>query len=937
MIHLFSALVLVLSTVAGATAEAGSSDDAGAFDRLVRPFLTRHCVDCHFDSELGEAGLDLAQFETAGSLRDHLPTWKVVYDQIDTYAMPPGDEEQPSAADRRAVLDWIERKFAAEGAGDAGHRVLRRLTRLEYNNTVRDLFGLSIDVFMFPERLPIDPQRFDPVRDRMPDRIEIAVREYGQKYPVLLRQAGLPGDGRAEHGFQNRGDVMNVSPLLLDEYVTLAGQIVGSPQLPVESEAFHRLIEPPVSMAPAVASDDKPIVVRAKPEFSADAAVTAEVSDDSLPLAEFRGLLAEAVGEGVGGVFDGTIGDKGATLKAGFPIQVGFGETSVRVVSEASLWSAGFGSAEEASRPHLLTNHDRGRKRFVLALSVPEQADRRITCLAVVVPARKGETGQTTLTARLQSGRTIERSHRFDSDSGNVAFTFRAPSEDFVTALEIDGSNLSGDYVLFDDLAFVTGAAPPLVAGPQVVVEHSAGDVARRRLAAFLPRAFRRPVRENEVTRYATVFDHTFAASGSFDEAMRVAVQAVLSSPSFLFLAEPTVADAGRIRPLNNHELANRLSYFLWSSMPDEELFRLADTGRLREPAVLEAQTRRMLRDPKARELSESFAVQWLRLDQAYTARPDRKKFQVFYSGPQGKGTLHASMLVEPLLLFETIMTEDRSILELIDADYTWVNPRLAAVYGFGEGGDLLAMADASAGESTDPPGRELPKEADVTEKTWVRVPVPDRTRGGVLTMAGPLTITSLPGRTSPVKRGAWLLETILNRPPKEPKVAVPPLDRPEVDDSHLTVRRKLELHRADTTCAVCHDRIDPPGFALEAFDAIGRFRTTEGDEAVDATGVLPDGRSFDGPAELKDELLAQRQEFTRAFIEHLASYGLGRKLDWYDVPTIEKIEDAVAADEHRFSRVVVEIVLSEPFRTVRNEWSQNMSDAAVPAAKTEE
>ncbi|HUE71283.1 MAG TPA: DUF1592 domain-containing protein [Pirellulaceae bacterium] len=439
----------------------------------------------------------------------------------------------------------------------------------------------------------------------------------------------------------------------------------------------------------------------------------------------------------------------------------------------------------------------------------------------------------------------------------------------------------------------------------------------RDRLAAFIERAFRRPATDLDVQRYHALFESARQAGQSEADAMRLAAQAVLSSPNFLYLSEAqsnAMPDSAAVRPLDDYELASRLSYFLWSSMPDDELLRLASKGKLQEDEVLTAQTQRMLRDPRSRELSESFAVQWLRLDQLYTSQPDRRLFKQFYSGPQGKDTLHASQLVEALLLFETVQIENRSILDFIAADYTWVNPRLARLYGFDLDQQLDPQEAAAAVGN-----RELPPSDRSSNNLWWRLPLTDSSRGGYLTMSAPLTVTSLPFRTSPVKRGVWLLETIFNRPPTEPKVAFAIDDDTQESAAAASIRARFEAHRSQAACYSCHIRIDPPGFALECFDAIGAWRELDGGQPVDARGQW-NGPSFDGPAEFKALLRRDPHEFTRGFIEHLLSYALGRKPELADLPVVEQIQQKARESDYRLQQIVCEIVASYPFRHVRND-----------------
>jgi hypothetical protein len=335
-----------------------------------------------------------------------------------------------------------------------------------------------------------------------------------------------------------------------------------------------------------------------------------------------------------------------------------------------------------------------------------------------------------------------------------------------------------------------------------------------------------------------------------------------------------------------------------------------AASGRLRDLSGLMAETRRMLRDPKSRELAESFAVQWLRLDQLYTAKPDPQLFRGFYYGQQGKRTLHGPMLVEALLLFQTVLVEDRSVLDFVNADYTWLNRQLGTLY-------QLESACAAQLDALPPSSKDELKDLRANSM-WVRAPLPDRTRGGFISMAGPLTVTSLPFRTSPVKRGAWLLETIFNRPPQEPKVAFVLKDAEENSTTALSVRQKFEQHRNEAACYSCHIRLDPPGFALEAFDPIGSQRTHDGQQPVDARAEW-NGHAFDDPAGFKAALMEKPEEFVRGFIEHLLSYGLGRKLEIYDMPAVQEIQETAAKDGYRFSTILDGIVASYPFRNVRD------------------
>jgi hypothetical protein len=408
-------------------------------------------------------------------------------------------------------------------------------------------------------------------------------------------------------------------------------------------------------------------------------------------------------------------------------------------------------------------------------------------------------------------------------------------------------------------------------------------EAARQVIDQFASRAFRRPVRAEEVEPYLTLVNDAARNGERFERRMQLAVTAILLSPHFLFRVEldPQGFGAGQVRPLDNFELASRLSYFLWSSMPDEELFRVARQGTLGDDAVLESQARRMLIDPKSRALVENFAAQWLQLRALRTAARDPARFPGFDL------PLRAAMRRESELFFETVMREDRSILEFLDADFTFVNERLASHYGL----------------------------AEVSGTQFRRVRLGDDRRGGLITQASVLTVTSNPTRTSPVKRGKWVLEQILDAPPPPPLPNVPELSDGAKGTERLTVRQRLEAYRANPSCANCHAKMDPIGFGLENFDATGAWRMSDGSMPIDATGHLPSGHSFHGPEGLKAFLLSRREEFARCLIRKLLTYALGRGLDPPDGAAVDRAVAALSNDGYRFSRLVVEVVKSDPFR----------------------
>jgi hypothetical protein len=416
------------------------------------------------------------------------------------------------------------------------------------------------------------------------------------------------------------------------------------------------------------------------------------------------------------------------------------------------------------------------------------------------------------------------------------------------------------------------------VPGPKM----SPREAARKVLASFLPRAFRRPAADQEIDRYVALFDKAAARGTGYEQSLKLALKGVLISPSFLFLTDSPPAKKGLYK-LGHYEVASHLSYFLWASMPDDELFALAARGRLHEPDVLRGQVRRMLRDPRSRGLADGFAGQWLGIRPlGVTIRPDARLF------PEFTDQLAAAMREETLLLFHTILRENRSVLEVISADYTFVNEELAALY----------------------------KMEGIKGPQMRRVKLDDPARGGVLGQAGILTVTSFPHRTSPVLRGRWVLEELLGAEVPPPPPDVPVLnERRKGGSSPQTIRQQLEKHRAKAECATCHSRIDPLGFGLEKFDALGRWRTEQGGAPVDSVGILPTGEKFDGPAELKKLLLEKRRtEFLRNISRKMLGYALGREVKRVDMCVVHDCVKALEQDEFRAFRLVETIVTSYPF-----------------------
>lgn len=438
--------------------------------------------------------------------------------------------------------------------------------------------------------------------------------------------------------------------------------------------------------------------------------------------------------------------------------------------------------------------------------------------------------------------------------------------------------------------------------------ESTALEAAREILQPFVERAFRRPLAEGELDPYLGLVEQALSRDETYDNAILYAMQGVMISPHFLFIVEhpnPTAT----IQVVPQYEMANRLSYFLWSSMPDGELLGLAAQGKLQTESVLRQQIDRMLATPifdshrnrsfirledrKFHEFMNSFVSQWLGTRElGRDIQPDRERYPFYDS------ILESAFQYEPIYVLQHIFTENRSLLDLIDADYTYVNRQLAYHY-------------------------RIHKDVEVPNQQLQYVDLPEGSgRGGLITMAGPLTVTSFPHRTSPVLRGKWVLETVLGTSPPPPPPDVPEL--PEEGEAIVasTMRERLMLHRENPVCASCHDRIDPIGFGLENFDSLGLWREEDADQPIDASGILPDGTPFSGPDELKQILMDRKDQIMRNLTEKMLGYALGRSLIFEDRCTVDHIMEQLRKDNYRARTLLYEIVTSIPFRFHRGSES---------------
>lgn len=780
-------------------------DDAGFRERIV-PFLKTHCLRCHgkekqegqfrVDRQLKTDFLDLATKEK----------WGEVVNVLNSHEMPPESEPQPKADETAAIVDWITQQMTrAELVRRERRIVLRRLNRDEYRNTIRDLVGVD----------------FDPTED-------------------------FPADDIG-HGFDNIGDVLTLSPVLMERYLAAAESImsraiVPNPPPPPKRHLSTRYSEP------------------AGPNIALEGNFRPISSSGDSPIA--TGPLHtpyqwEAEGEYV---FRSRVyaTREGGAVDDAAPVRVAVLVAGEGVAEPASDEQAAqlAGQAVAALRPF------RVLETLEIKTSDPKQAQR----IEVRVPPMAGRQRMAIALVKPADG--------------------QPPVKLFVEYLALEGPL---------DTRPASHRRLLAVAPDKPVAEQT-----REALARFATRAYRRPPTDDELTRLVKLVEVAQANGEKWEGAMQMAMQAVLCSPKFLFRVElDDRPEAPESRPLDEFQLASRLSYFLWSSLPDDALLEEARAGTLAKN--LEPQVRRMLADPKADALVSQFALQWLQVKRLETFAPDAKQF------PQFNERLRGAMLEETSRFFASVMREDRSILDLLDADYTFLNEPLARLYGIADTqGNLV-------GKKAERPGGQ-----PLRGREFQRVALQDRTRGGLVTQASILAVTSNPTRTSPVKRGRWILEQLLGEPPPAPPPNVPELPNDEQAAAGASLRERLEIHRRNPSCANCHEKMDPLGFALENYDAIGAFRTKDGAFPIDPAGRLPDGTTFQGPEDLKSILKERKGLFARSLIEKMLTYGLGRGVEYYDRPTIERIASDLEAHDYRFSRLIVGIVASDPFRLRR-------------------
>jgi hypothetical protein len=732
-----------------------------------RALIEENCVYCH-NQKSNTAGVSLENLNY-NNVGENAALWERVLRKVRTGQMPPPGPPRLEATDVAAFVNWLEGSLdrAARLNPDPGRPAVHRLNRNEYSNAVRDL--LAVDV---------NPGAALPVDD-------------------------------SGHGFDNIGEVLTISPTLLEKYISMARKVsrlaVGDPGIKPSEERF----QPRRMRRGERVSDDLPFysrgglsvqyyfpldgeyLIRIKTPANVDLGAPAQFYEMRLP------------------------------VKAGLRT---IGVTSPREDAKPDPALPGFRGSIPAMGPvqkiPLDLWLDGARiNRFEVSNTTP------IEVVTVSGPFNPSGRGQTPSRARIF-----------------ICYPGRGPAR-----------------------------------------ENEEAACARKILATLARRAFRRPVTDVDLNPLLAFYERG-RRERDFDYGVQSAIEAMLVSPDFLFRVErdPKTAAPGAVYHLNDFDLASRLSFFLWSSIPDDQLLDLAEKGRLKTSIVLRQQTRRMLDDPRSQAFVSNFGGQWLHLRNLDTITPDPDLFPGFDE------SLKQSFRRETELFFESVLRENRGVFDLLDANYTFLNQRLAEHYGV----------------------------RGVYGSQFRRVALNDPNRSGLLGQGSILTVTSYPNRTSVVQRGKWVLENLLGAPPPPAPPDVPDLKPRGKDGKLLSMREQMDAHRANPICASCHARMDPIGFALENYDAVGRWRAKDAGAVIDASGKLPDGTKFNGPSELKKILLSgHRHEFASTVTEKLLTYALGRGLEASDAPAVREIMREAARDDYRLPALINAIINSKPFR----------------------
>ena len=772
-------------------------DPPADYKTLGKAFVEKYCSKCH-SSEDPQAELVLTRFSDSDSILRERKIWMNVRKQVQSASMPPKEESTPSVSESEKFVEHIKAIFDhadRNAKPEAGRVTMRRLNRLEYKNTIRDLIGVD----------------FDPTSE-------------------------FPSDDIG-YGFDNIGDVLSLPPVLMERYLDAADGILA------------RAITP-----------DPPAVPKRHLSSQYTEPASADVAAKLIENGYRRLDTSTKEGIELGPIHTQYQWD--ASGEYTFRTKIyGVSSDAQNVQGVILLHGKDLPNPSSDAELDSISGNFPRPARILKTFEVTAKAADQAQVIEVNIPALANRD-------RVMVG-------QLKKPEGQSAKLY-------IEHLALDGPLDTRPESHRRLLAVTAGKSVP--------------EQTREALGRFMRKAYRRTVEPEELEKLSQWVDQMTAGGEKWEAAMQIAMQAVLCSPKFLFRVEPDDRPASAdIRSLDAFAVATRLSYFLWSSMPDDLLLEAAEKGTLEQE--LASHIHRMLADERSSALIQSFSTQWLQIQRLESFAADTQSF------PSFNAKLKSAMLRETELFFESVLRENRSVLELIDTNYTFLNETLAKHYGIAD-----TVGNWMGQPASKPDGK--PIQGD----TFQRVSLQDRNRGGLITQASVLAVTSNPTRTSPVKRGRWILEQFLGAPPPPPPPNVPELPSKSEDVSTASLRKRMEVHRQNPACANCHAKMDPIGFALENYDAVGAYRTKDGAFDIDASGEFADGSKFSGPGDLKSIILAKREDFVRCLAEKMLTYALGRGVEYYDRPTIEKIVRSMPGQEYKIQGMIQEIVLSEPF-----------------------
>ncbi len=823
----------------------------------VRALLDAHCIACH-NGRAKTAGLTLeSESIDVARVGESPATWEKVVRKLSANAMPPTGRPRPDAAASHAVVSWLETELdrVALVSPDPGRPTIHRLNRVEYANAVRDLFGLEVDV-----------------------------------------NALLPADDE-HHGFDNIADVLSVSPTLIERYLSAAQRIsklvVGDLNLRPKAETYS--IPGALDQNDTV-SIDLPFGSRGgtaiEHNFPVDGEYIIRLDLRKQEYSYVRGLgQPHQLDIRIDGARVGTFTVGREWEPEQLPPQ-GYAGKFDEVYDTSSFpeWEAYSLHAHEGLEARATVTGGR----HLVGISFDRRSAVPEGVLTLPLDRASYAHGQNEMLDGNPAVSVVQIIGPY-----NPSGVSELPSRERVfvcrpTADDVRESARARRLVRRRQLAAELGIPRRLQSNPPRNVED---ECARSILGDLARRAYRRPTTDEDVDALMPFYEdgRDQGSLESFDAGIQAAIERILVDPEFLFRVEtdpPDVASATAYR-ISDLELASRLSFFLWSSIPDDELLDIATRGELHDPDVLDRQIRRMLNDPRSQALVENFGAQWLQLRKLRNAAPDIVTYTAFDEN------LRDAMWLETQLFLEHELRENRPIVNLLRADYTFANERLAKHYGI----------------------------PDVYGVHFRRVAYPSDARRGLLGHASILTVTSYANRTSPVLRGVWLLENFLGTPPSPPPADVPSLPSREDSGAATSVREQMQQHRSNPVCASCHNTIDPLGFALEEFDAIGRRRATVGGGTpfdsgvpIDASSTLMDGTEVHGLTGLQNAILNREEQFVHTVTEKLLTYALGRTLEHYDMPVVRQISRTSPSDDLTWSSLISGIIKSRPFLLRRSE-----------------